>query len=469
MSDLNAYCSWCYKKSNHKLIEKNYLRRNIYQCQSCLNMTLQCRYCKDMSKGQPSEDTIKKLKIEGISKATQLWDNELCAEHDGTIASFSKLDEKIKDITDYKTLFEREKYNLNKVAKYSGLGVTGIISVAGVAVTAGAGAAPIAAALGSMGLLGTAGTGTVISTLSGAALTNASLAAIGGSMAVGTAIVSGSGLALGGVMGGVIANKYHGEDKSFDISKLKEVCPDKRIIFINGFTQEKEKQFKDWQLGQAYFDKECSMYSVTWGSKTNAALGKAFAEGVGTEAAKKILTELAKAGGKGAASKLTPLGWLAFLSTLAGNPWHNAMFRAAQTGVQVAEAISRTEGKKFTLVGHSLGCRVIYYALEALATKKENFVNDVILLGGAVGKGDIKGWENILSAVNGKIYNCYSKNDQVLSKIYIIANAGLSSPIGISPIDISSDQLCNIDCSNFIDSHMTWKENYDQVLGLVYK
>ena len=432
-------------------------------------MTLECRYCKEMAKGQPSKKTLDSMKLGGFTKFTQSWDNELCAEHDGTVASFAKLDLKIDNITDYKKLFEREKYNLSKAGKYAGMGVAGVVSVAGVAVTAGAGAAPIAATLGNLGLLGAAGTGTAISTLSGAALTSASLAAIGGSVAAGTAIISASGLALGGAMGGVIANKYHGEDKSFAISKLRDASSKTQTIFINGFTQEKEVDFLDWQCGQLACDNTHTMYSVNWASKTNAALGKAFAQGVGSQAAKKVVIALAKAGGKKTASKLNPLGWLALINDLAGNPWHNSMFRAAQAGVQLAEAISRTKGQKFNLVGHSLGCRVIYYALEALASKDECFINDVILLGGAVGKDDTEGWNKALKSVGGQLYNCHSKQDQVLSIIYKTANAGLSDPIGIQPLKVSNNKVCNINCDDFVASHMKWKDNYEKILQLIYK
>ncbi|WP_157824455.1 DUF726 domain-containing protein [Moritella sp. Urea-trap-13] len=469
MSDVTAYCSWCFSKTKHELTFRNMFTRNVYKCTSCENHTLTCRYCSEMTKGQPSNQTLKEMELSGLTKIAQSWDNELCAEHDGSIASFSTLDMKITDITEYENIFLRDKYNLAKAGKYAGLGVAGVVSVAGVAATAGAGAAPMAAAMGQMGLLGTAATGTVISTLSGAALTSASLAAVGGSVAVGTAIISASGLALGGVMGGVIANQYHGEDDSFAISKLRKSSSKTKTIFINGFTQENETDFYDWQCGQLAFDSSHTMYSVNWGAKTNAKLGMAFGKGVGTQAAKKMLIEMAKVGGKGAAAKLNPLGLLAMFGDLLANPWHSSMLRAAQTGIQVAEAISRTEGQKFNLVGHSLGCRVIYYALEALSSKDKKYINDVILLGGAVGRNDKDGWEKALTSVDGKIYNCHTNQDKVLSVIYKTANAGLSDPIGISPIEITNSKLRNINCDYLVDSHMNWKKHYEEILNMIYR
>jgi hypothetical protein len=76
-------------------------------------------------------------------------------------------------------------------------------------------AGTIATVLGGTGVLGnTATTGVAISSLSGAAATNASLAALGGGalsvggggMALGTAVVAGTGAAVNGAVGGTIAH-----------------------------------------------------------------------------------------------------------------------------------------------------------------------------------------------------------------------------------------------------------------------
>lgn len=81
--------------------------------------------------------------------------------------------------------------------------------------TAWSNAGTIATMLGGTGVLGnTATTGVAISSLSGAAATNASLAALGGGalsvggggMALGTALVAGTGAAVGSAAGGIIAH-----------------------------------------------------------------------------------------------------------------------------------------------------------------------------------------------------------------------------------------------------------------------
>jgi hypothetical protein len=440
-----------------------------------------------MAKGTPGEETLKTIKesrkmdkkegkvlktignlSSAFAKVDQSWNNELCAEHDGTIASFESLSLRLDDISDYKLLFHRKQKNLAKGVKhvsYAGAG----IATAAVIVGTGGGAAPIAAAMGNLGVLGAAGTGASISGLSGAALTSASLAAIGGSVAAGTLIVTASGSALGGILGGVLANKFHGDDKSFLIKKLRDVKETKtKTIFVNGFTQKNETDFHDWQSEQLFFGLKHSTYGVTWDSKSNASLGQSFAGGIGKQSAKAALIALGKKGGAKAATKLGPAGTISLIGDLISNPWHSAMIRAAQAGAQLAESISRTSGQKFNLVGHSLGCRVIYYALTALGTKSEKYINDVILLGGAVGKDDEKGWTNAISSIEGKLFNCYSKQDMVLDKLYKVANANLSKPIGYFPIPFDIANLININCTDLVDSHMKWKANYAEILKSVY-
>ncbi len=60
MSNVSTYCSWCFNKTTHELVEKNRLTRNVYKCTCCQNHTLICRYCSEMAKGQPNPDILKK-------------------------------------------------------------------------------------------------------------------------------------------------------------------------------------------------------------------------------------------------------------------------------------------------------------------------------------------------------------------------------------------------------------------------
>lgn len=67
-------CSWCFAHTRHDLVEQNYLRRNAYQCRTCLGRTLVCRIptCDDMARGHAG------------------YDDERCAVHSGLIPNWAK-------------------------------------------------------------------------------------------------------------------------------------------------------------------------------------------------------------------------------------------------------------------------------------------------------------------------------------------------------------------------------------------
>ena len=431
-----------------------------------------------MAKGEMGSEQISRLKAKlspdkykDLCESFFSWDEELCAEHDGSIGSFKRLGYKIENITDFKVIFERDTINIYKVGKYVAGSLVTTGAVAASIVTFG-GAPAIASALGSLGLLGAASTGTAISTLSGAALTSASLAAIGGSMAAGTVVITACGGALGGILGGVISNKYYAADSSFDITRLPESSTSNKkchTIFINGFLQEEDVDFSDWSAELEKLNIHENLYGVTWSSSTNKEMGKLIATTGSWELLQGFAGRAAMRGGLKSASSAVSIGFVANVaSTIIGNPWYVSMYRASNTGVLLADIISRTENQRFTLVGHSLGARAIYYALKALSSKSnKQYIDDVILLGGAVGNCS-NDWEEVLPAVSGKIYNCYSKKDAVLKGPYQILSMGASKPIGFYPIESSHSKIVNIDCSEDVESHMKWKSNYSKIYQKIY-
>jgi hypothetical protein len=452
------WCSWCHKKTVHRLDKRNYLTRNENKCYSCGNYTVQCRYCKNMAMLKPASP-----KNDGFfSSIKENWACELCAEHDGTIADFEKLNKKLNDLIEYETIFEKARWNLAKGGKIAG----GIIAGAAVFCPVAYLAAPgVASALGAFGLLGAASTGTAISTLSGAALTSASLAAIGpGGMAGGIAFVSAVGAALGGTQGAVVSNNYFGAIKDFKITKIKNGSGP-ALIFINGFLSQKHQDASDWINAVSEKYPNNPYYYINWESSSLYKMGSLIGKGVGGAAFKKFITELMKRGSKSFAKKLNPLSWAQTVSNLFGNPWHTSMVKASMTGIVLADLIARTNNPNgFILMGHSLGSRVIYYLLCALSTKNVSKINDVFLLGGAVDRKDSNGWNNAIKSVKGKIVNCYSHKDSTLKFLYQGANALSSSPIGLGDIEVSHEKLVNKDVTSTIGGHMQYKEKFGELL-----
>jgi hypothetical protein len=394
---------------------------------------VQCRFCYN------------------FSKCGDYWDDELCAEHDGCIANFSTLDMKLESIEKYKPLFTRKNVNVKKVATIA------VASIGGAAVIAPAAflAAPaVGGAIGS--LMG----------LSGAAATNAGLAAIGGGaiasgglgMAGGLAITSAIGAGLGGSLGGVISNSYFGDIEGFDILRIK-AGTGMPVIFIDGFLSQNNIDTNDWQAQLKEIYPNNPWYYVTWESKRLYDIGKSLINTSGQKAVEALIIELAKKASKAAVQKAGPLGQIYSVLGLINNPWSIACTKAGQMGVLLADILARTN-KKYILCGHSLGARVIYYALEALGTKEDKLIYDVHLLGGAVGN-DKKDWEKAKKAVSGKINNYKSDNDYVLSTMYKLGTFFTSNPIGLNDIEVA--KINTIDVTSIVKGHMEYKNNFAKI------
>jgi hypothetical protein len=400
-----------------------------------------------------------------FSSIKENWASELCAEHNGTIADFDMLNKKLNNLSEYEILFKRAKWNLKKGGKIAASMIAGAAVFCPVAYLAAPG---IASAMGAYGLLGTASTGTAISTLSGAPLISASLAALGpGGVAGGIAFVSAAGAALGGTQGAVVSNNYFGAVRDFKITKVKNGSGP-ALIFINGFLSQKNQAPTDWVNAVSEKYPSNPYYYVNWESSSLYKMGSLIGKGVGGAAFNKLIIELMKRGSKSFAKKLNPLNWAQFLAELIGNPWHSSMVKASMTGILLADLIARTNNPDgFILMGHSLGSRVIYYLLCALSTKKTKYINYVYLLGGAVDRKDTKGWNEAIKSVKGKIVNCYSNNDNTLKFLYQGANALYSSPVGLGNIEIPHKKINNKDVTSIISGHMQYKVNFNKILQVI--
>ena len=128
---------------------------------------------------------------------------------------------------------------------------------------------------------------------------------------------------------------------------------------------------------------------------------------------------------------LTKLGYLI------DNPWSNALDRAWAAGQVLADIlVKRNVGvRPVSLVGFSLGARVIFYALEALAKAKAyGVVQEVVLLGATV-TASTKTWRTVRSVVSGRFVNGYSRSDWILGYLFRATTGGLSTVAGLRPVD----------------------------------
>src|ERR1700710_744073 len=111
---------------------------------------------------------------------------------------------------------------------------------------------------------------------------------------------------------------------------------------------------------------------------------------------------------------LTKLGYLI------NNPWNNALDRARAAGGVLADVLMQRHlgVRPITLIGFSLGARVIFYALLELANQKQfGIVQDVFLLGATLTKSQ-KSWCETRSVVSGRYVNAFARNDWVLNYLF---------------------------------------------------
>ncbi len=135
------------------------------------------------------------------------------------------------------------------------------------------------------------------------------------------------------------------------------------------------------------------------------------------------------------------------------------MVKAGQTGILLADIVSRTESS-YILCGHSLGARVIYYALQSLKSKETVYIDRGHLLGGAV-NNSTKEWDEAVTASLNWVNNYYSNNDWVLATFYKVGSFLCNSPIGRNPINSKSNKLQDFDVSNVVDGHAAFKTHFN--------
>uniref|UniRef100_A0A5B6YUX1 Putative transmembrane and coiled-coil domain-containing protein 4-like n=1 Tax=Davidia involucrata TaxID=16924 RepID=A0A5B6YUX1_DAVIN len=132
--------------------------------------------------------------------------------------------------------------------------------------------------------------------------------------------------------------------------------------------------------------------------------------------------------------------------------------RSDKAGKLLAEVLLKgLQGNRpVTLIGFSLGARVIFKCLEYLAERggdcEAGLVERVVLLGAPVSIKDEK-WENARKIVAGRFVNAYSTNDWTLGIAFraSLLSQGLA---GIQPVEVPGVE--NVDVTQLIESHSSY-------------
>ncbi|KAH7092445.1 hypothetical protein FB567DRAFT_545596 [Paraphoma chrysanthemicola] len=116
---------------------------------------------------------------------------------------------------------------------------------------------------------------------------------------------------------------------------------------------------------------------------------------------------------------LWPLGLIKVASVL-DNPFSVAIARADKAGKVMAHAlIAGVQGKRpVTLIGYSVGARVIFACLVELADQHAFGLVESVVLMGTPAPSDSLQWRKVRSVVAARVVNVYSTEDYVLGYLY---------------------------------------------------
>ncbi|KAM9256290.1 LOW QUALITY PROTEIN: transmembrane and coiled-coil domain-containing protein 4 [Cariama cristata] len=167
---------------------------------------------------------------------------------------------------------------------------------------------------------------------------------------------------------------------------------------------------------------------------------------------------------------VTALTWPASLLTVASvidNPWGVCLHRSAEVGKHLAHILlSRQQGNRpVTLIGFSLGARVIYFCCRKWLKKKDSqgIIEDVVL--GAPVEGEAKHWK-ASKVVSGRIINGYCRGDWLLRFVYRTSSVQINVA-GLQPVDLDDRRMVNMDLSSVVNGHLDYMKQMDTILKAV--
>ncbi|KAF2310050.1 hypothetical protein GH714_006328 [Hevea brasiliensis] len=290
----------------------------------------------------------------------------------------------------------------------------------------------------------------------------AAAASATGSVAGSLAVAASFGAAGAGLTGSKMARRIGSIDE-FEFKEMEENHSQGRLavgIFISGLVFEDEDFIVPWKGHHDNLER----YALQWESENLIALSTAIKDWLASKIAMQLMTEGAML--TVLSSLLTALALPAALlaaTDLIDSKWAIAVDRADKAGKLLAEVLLKgLQGSRpVTLIGFSLGARVIFKCLQCLAETEGDhagIVERVVLLGAPVSIKDEK-WEDIVA---GRIINVYSTNDWTLG-VAFRANLLSQGLAGIQPVDILGIE--NVDVTQTIEGHASYVSKTKEILG----
>ncbi|KAM7251892.1 hypothetical protein ACFE04_023775 [Oxalis oulophora] len=355
---------------------------------------------------------------------------------------------------------KEEKSPKSKWDKWKRGGIIGAAAITGgtlLAITGGLAAPAIAAGFGALAPT----LGTIIPVIGASGFTAVATAA--GSVVGSVAIGASFGAAGAGLTGSKMARRI-GEVDEFEFKPVGENHSQGRLaveISISGLIFDEEDFVRPWE-GR---DDNMERYVVQWETKNLIAVSTAIQDWLTSS----IALELMRHGAMMTvlSTIVAALAWPATLlaaTSFIDSNWSIAIDRSDKAGKLLAEVLLEgLQGNRpVTLVGFSLGARVIYKCLQTLSETESNagIIERVVLLGAPIPIKD-ENWEAARKVVAGRFVNAYSTTDWTLGVAFraSLLSQGLA---GIQPINVPGIE--NVDVTDLIQGHSSYLWAADQIL-----
>lgn len=343
----------------------------------------------------------------------------------------------------------------------------GIASMAGAAligITGGL-AAPLVAA----------GIGTV---MGGLGLGATAAAGYLGALASSSVIVGGLFGAYGARMTGRMMDKYAREVDDFAFIPTrsprrrfrndKEAAQEDRrlrvTIGITGWVTEEEDIVDPWRV----IGPDSEVFALRWELESLMNLGNAISvlvtSAAWSVAGREILSRTVFA--QLMSAVMLPVA-LIKIARVVDNPFSVAKSRADKAGEVLADAlINKAQGERpVTLIGYSLGSRVIYSCLQSLAKRRAyGLVESAILMGSPI-PSSTRHWRMMRTVVSGRLVNVFSENDAVLAFLYRTSSVQLGVA-GLQPVQ-GLPGVENFDASEIISGHLRYQYLIGKILTTI--
>eukprot|EP01095_Lingulamoeba_sp_RSL-Kostka_P007291 TRINITY_DN2307_c0_g1_i1.p1 TRINITY_DN2307_c0_g1~~TRINITY_DN2307_c0_g1_i1.p1 ORF type:complete len:283 (+),score=94.85 TRINITY_DN2307_c0_g1_i1:195-1043(+) len=252
------------------------------------------------------------------------------------------------------------------------------------------------------------------------------------------------------------------------------------FVCVNGWLWREREIKHNWDTVK-HLCPNAEVYTLKWETEELLALGRWIVTFFTTELAMKtaetVIESVSAVAGGFLAALATPM-LVNQITEFVDNPWTVVAAKAKKAGKLLAYTLlDKPHGNRpVTLIGWSLGARVIFSCLEELYKiaeekgilknpKNDNTIfgiieNVYIIGGGCTAKYDR--WRKVRPLIAGRFVNAYSRVDFLLPIIHKAATTKVKPVAGVEKIDVVGVE--NYDITALNGGHLNYRRNLKKIL-----